>query len=128
MTVHNDAVITSHYDTDSSCCQNCFDMCQWFPWGKCFSQRYTNCDFTYSPQILRSQEADNNDIVDLAQDLHDFIQVTFGVRQLDTPYVRTAIAEMGKLFKGVNELIVNRENRRNLGSYHISCYARQPSN
>ena len=66
--------------------------------------------------MLKQQDTDNNDMLDLATDITDIIDFTFVVSKIETiSQVNSMIGELRALFIQINELVTKRANRGNLG-------------
>ena len=65
--------------------------------------------------MLKQQDTDNNDMLDLATDITDIIDFTFVVSKIETiSQVNSMIGELRALFIQINELVTKRANRGNL--------------
>ena len=66
--------------------------------------------------MLKQQDTDNNDMLDLATDITDIIDFTFVVSKIETiSQLNSMIGELRALFIQINELVTKRANRGNLG-------------
>ena len=66
--------------------------------------------------MLKQQDTDNNDMLDLATDITDIIDFTFVVSKIETiSQLNSMIGELRALLIQINELVTKRANRGNLG-------------
>ena len=75
--------------------------------------------------MLKQQDTDNNDMLDLATDITDIIDFTFVVSKIETiSQVNSMIGELRALFIQINELVTKRANRGNPSEsyYLLSLY------
>ena len=69
--------------------------------------------------MLKQQDTDNNDMLDLATDITDIIDFTFVVSKIETiSQLNSMIGELRALLIQINELVTKRANRGNLGEWY----------
>ena len=65
--------------------------------------------------MLKQQDTDNNDVLDLATDICDIIDFTFVVSKIETiSQLNSTVGELKALFIQIDELVAKRANRVNL--------------
>ena len=65
--------------------------------------------------MLKQQDTDNNDVLDLATDICDIIDFTFVVSKIETiSQLNSTVGELRALFIRIDELVAKRANRVNL--------------
>ena len=71
--------------------------------------------------MLKQQDTDNNDVLDLATDICDIIDFTFVVSKIETiSQLNSTVGELKALFIQIDELVAKRANRRNLSECLLS--------
>ena len=64
--------------------------------------------------MLKQQDTDNNDVLDLATDISDIIDFTFVANKVEAILqLNSTIGGLRDLFVQINELVVKRANRGN---------------
>ena len=80
--------------------------------------------------MLKQQDTDNNDVLNLATDVSDIVDFTFVVSKVETiSQLNSTIGELRELFIQINELVTKRANRGNSSEsyYLLNCVPVSPT-